>query len=127
MSLRRTTNGEVSPPADSRTRVIQAQRQAEARACAEAPLHALTPVDRRKLWQIADKPISDEQKIIQAFHAVPRLTATDLALDLLVGSPHPRISELRRAGVPIATVGRVRQPWGRGFARPVALYELAEG
>lgn len=113
-----------SEPADSRAFVIERQRQAEARARAEAAPHALTPADRRKLWRIAAKPISDEAKIIEAFRVVPCLTATDLALDLLIGSPHPRISELRRAGVPIERIGCVRQPWGHGFPRPVALYAM---
>lgn len=121
---RRNMRGELTPPADSRSRVIDRQRQADTRARAEALPHALTSTDRRKLRKIADKPISHEAKIVEAFHAVGRLTATDMSLDLLIGSPHPRIRALRTAGVPIEQVAWVRQPWGRGFARSVALYEM---
>ncbi len=121
---RRTDRGDSKPLADSRALVIERQRQAEARARAEALPHALTLADRRKLRKIADKPISHEAKIVEAFRAVGRLTATDMALDLMIGSPHPRIRALRCSGLSIEQVAWVRQPWGRGSARAVALYHL---
>ncbi len=109
---------------DSRGIVIERQRSADMLARKTAPAHELTPAQRRKLRDIAARLACDENKVQAALREVGRLTACDLALELQISDPHARLSELRKAGAPVHSVGWVRQPWGSGRPRTLKLYAL---
>lgn len=113
-----------TPPRDSRALVAARLRAAEALDREDARPHSLTDDQRRRLRELAARPIGDEAKVMTALRDVGELTSCDLSLSLRISAPHARISELRRAGAPIVAVGWVRQPWGSGRDRVLKLYAI---
>lgn len=111
---------------DSRSVVVEHQRAADMLAHNTAPMHNLTAEQYAKIGEIAKRPLCDEAKLQAALREVGNLTACDFAVALQISVPHARLSELRKAGVPVMPVGWVRQLWGTR-TRVLKLYSLGGG